>query len=183
MKRRVIFPDPDIWTTPKENPMTTATPAEAADMRRAGVFVKWHCYANPDGVNAALQEALDTKRVAQFVGCVLSTLSAVAAQLLTESGQYAFGEGIATYIDTTLDPDARLPHEWRRAARLIAAHGRDDTTGIATVLQEQDTLTETILALVDVYNSLVPGISTPTGMQIIDGGIRRLTEMEAEGDQ
>lgn len=163
--------------------MTTSTPADAADMRRAGVFVKWHCYANTEGVNAALQEAIDARRVAQFVACVLSTLSAVAAQLLTESGQYAFGEGIATYINTTLDPEGRVPHEWRRAARLIAAHGLNDNAKIAAVLKEQDELTPTILALVDVYVSLVPGLSTPTGMQIVEGGIQRLTGMEAEGDR
>ncbi|MFS0900291.1 hypothetical protein [Mycolicibacterium litorale] len=180
MNRRVIFVPDDYWTNPpKENEMPI-DPNAPGDLRRAGVFIKWRCYNSQDGCNSVLQEALDTGRVAQFVGSVLTTLSAVAAQLLTEHGQRALAEDIAFYA--AADPED-FPHEWRRAARLIAGHGRADTNEIAAVLKEQNELTPTILSIVDVYCQLLPGLTTGIGMQILDNGIRTLSGMEVEGDR
>lgn len=182
MTRRVIFPDPDIWTKPKEHTVNV-NPASAGDLRRAGAFIKHYLYRNGEGVDAILTETLEVGRAGQLAEALLATLDAVSQQLLTEVGLRALDEGVATIADPTFDPDDVIPEEQHRAARLITAHGRDERDEMNRIITETADVTPTLLALVDVYGIVMPGLSTNMGMQVVNNGIRKLSGMEAEGGQ
>ncbi|WP_370500258.1 hypothetical protein NWT09_00100 [Mycolicibacterium sp. jd] len=183
MKRRVIFVDPELWTTPKENRMTI-NPANAGDYRRAGAFIKWHAHGNRDGINAILLEALEAKRPTQFIAAILNTFDGIVPMLATKAGQRGMAELIIAIADGTdnLDPDV-VPEDWRRAARLMVAYGENNSDTMNRILHETPDVSPTIIGICDVYTVVLPMLHTPFGMGIIDTGIRRLSGMEAEGRQ
>ncbi|MDQ1248560.1 MAG: hypothetical protein QG597_2933 [Actinomycetota bacterium] len=177
---RVIFLPPDYFRDPPKENLVTNHPAFAGDMRRAGAFIK-HRIANDDqGVNAILQEAIEAQRVRYFIEATLVTLDAVVAELLTAPGLRGLDEWIAFYAERQWD---RVPTEWHRAARLIIARGRGELDQLNEILGETENVSPTVIAAVDVYRSVIPLMSTHIGDAVLEGGIRRLAGLEAEGDQ
>lgn len=180
-ERRVIFVPDDYWTNPPKENTVSINPHHAADLRRAGVFIKHHLNGDETGVNVILSEVNDTGRTGPFAHCLMVTLAVVSKRLLTEAGMLAFGEGLATVADAQYDPGKLIPDAWRRAARLAIAYERGDHDEANRVVCETDNITPTLLGLIDVHTMLVPSISTATGMQIVDNGISTLVGIEAEG--
>lgn len=145
----------------------------AGDLRRAAAFIKHHAYRNGDGMNAILQEALDVKRAGQFIQSILATYDAIVPQLVTTAGQRAMVEMILI-----LEQDAELDVACRRACRFLVAYGEGDTEGTNAIMRETDDVSPTIVALLDVYATILPTLHTPFGIDIIDRGIRTLSGME-----
>jgi hypothetical protein len=76
--------------------------------------------------------------------------------------------------------------DYRRAAALIAHYGRNDNPGIGEIMAET---AETgrplplILALLAVFNEVIPEMRTPLGMNLLSDYVLRLAGMEAgEGE-
>jgi len=180
VKRRVIFPDPDIWTQPKDTTMN-ATPNNAADLRRAGVFIKHHAHGNRAGMNAILLEALEANRASQFIEGILCTFDVIVPQLCTPAGQRGMAELILGIAQGT--HLAEVPDEWNRAARFLIAYGQQDHTGMNEIMHETDNVSPTIVGILDVYCVALPMLQTPFGISIINSGITALMAKEAEGQQ
>lgn len=174
-RHRVIFPDPTIWT--RKDTMSI----NPADYRRAGALLKHHIDRSTDGVNALLQEALDVGRGTNLIVALLETLDAVAQQILTEIGLRGFDEWIGAY---TMPEFGDYPDTWRRAARLITAHGLKDHAEMDAIISEvDDNVTPVILTAINVYTAVMPVLTTHIGLEIITAGIATLAGMEAAADQ
>lgn len=177
MKRKIIFPDPQIWTHRKAT-MTN----NVGDFRRAGALLKHHTDRNRDGVNVILDEALNLGRATNLIVALLETLDAVAQQLLTNVGLQGFDEWLNAYASPEFGD---YPDTWRRAARLITAHGNKDNAELDAILAEgaDNNVTPLILTAINVYTTVMPVLSTHIGAEILNTGIATLAGMEAEGDQ
>lgn len=150
----------------------------AGDLRRAGAFIKHHTYSNGDGINVILQEALDVGRPNQLIQAILGTLDAIVPQLVTTAGQCAMVEMVQILAeDTELNPD------WNRAARFLLAYGDGDTEAMNRIIWETENVSPTIVAILDIYATILPTLHTPLGMTIIENGILALSAKEAEGDR
>lgn len=180
-RRRVIFVPDDYWTNPPKENTVNLNPHHAADLRRAGVFIKHHLNGDIDGVNAILTEVSENGRTGPFAHSLMVTLAVVSKQLLTDVGRQAFGEGLATVANTDYDPTKMIPEHWRRAARLLIAYERGDHDEANRVIWETDDVTPTLLSLIDVHTMLIPGLCTTLGVQIVDNGVNTLMGIEAEG--
>lgn len=178
---RVIFPDPDIWTTPKEQHTMNVNPNNAGDLRRAAAFIKHHAATNQEGMNAVLQEALGVKRATQFIEGILATYDAIVPQMCTPAGQRGMAELILGIAEG--DHLDAVPDHWQRAARFLVAYGNQRNDEMQQIMHETDNVSPTIIGICDVYTVVLPSLHTPFGMQIIDSGIRALMAKEVEGDQ
>ncbi len=175
-RRKIIFPDPDYWT--RKDTMTVT----AGDYRRGGALLRHHIDRNCAGVNVILEEAVSAGRATNLVVALLETLDAVAQQLLTGVGLRGFDEWIHAYAM----PDfGDYPDTWRRAARLIAAHGLKEHAEMSAIINDtaDDNATPVILTTIDVYAAVMPVLTTQIGTELLDAGIRTLAGMEAEGNQ
>ena len=68
-----------------------------------------------------------------------------------------------------------------RASALVAHFGRDDAEGVHAVLQETvdaRRTTQLLLAVLDLYNQIVPELRTPLGMSLMSSHILRLAGLE-----
>lgn len=181
MKRRVIFIDPELWTTPKENRMNPDI--TTGDWRRAGALLKHRLARDVDGCNAILEETLQAARLTNLIVALIGTLDAVTNQLLTPLGLDALDEWLEAWARTDFDPTRTA--EWTRAAALTAACHANDTAEMDRVIMEgsDDNITPVVLSTIDVYSAACPALATHTGIQVIANGLRLLTGIEGARDQ
>lgn len=69
----------------------------------------------------------------------------------------------------------------RRAAALVAHHGRGDAQGLSAILAEVNDChrpTELVLAVLDLYQQLVPAIHTPLGLQFLSSYLHKVAGLE-----
>ncbi|MDW5613237.1 hypothetical protein [Mycolicibacterium sp. D5.8-2] len=180
-RHRVIFVDPELWTTPKENRMNPTI--TTGDWRRAGALLKHRLARDVDGCNAILEETIQVARLSNLIVALIGTLDAVADQLLTPLGLDGLNEWLEAWTRTDFDPTR--PTEWTRAAALTVACHAKDTSEMHRVIEEgdDDNVTPVVLSIIDAYAAACPALATHTGSQVITHGLRMLTGMEAEGDQ
>ena len=153
----------------------TINPDNAGDLRRAAAFIKHHAYSNRDGMNAILLEALEAQRAGEFVEGILVTYDAIVPQLITPAGQRCMAEMILTFAENTgLDAD------WNRAARLLIAYGENRRDDMNEIIRETDDVSPTIVAILDIYATILPTLHTPFGMDIIERALRTLSAKEVE---
>lgn len=180
MTHRIIFVDPELWTT-KENPMDPTI--TTGDWRRAGALLKHRIARDVDGCNAILEETLQVDRLSNLIVALIGTLDAVVDQLLTPLGLDGLDEWLEAWTGTDFDPSR--PSEWTRAAALTVACHAKDTTEMDRIIREgtDDNVTPVVLSLIDVFAAACPALATHTGTQVITSGLRRLMGMEAGGKQ
>jgi hypothetical protein len=179
VKRRVIFPDPSIWTNKKE-PTMNFTRDDAGDLRRAAAFIKHHHTRNLDGMNAILIEAIEAKRTTEFIAAILDTFDAIVPQLVTPAGQRGMAELVLAMADGT--HHITITEEWNRAARFLIAYGDGDNKLMTRIMHETDDVSPTIVSILDVYTVVLPMLHTPFGIDTIDRGINTLAGIEAGAD-
>lgn len=69
----------------------------------------------------------------------------------------------------------------RRAAALIVHHGRGDNDGLNAIIGETATErrpTELLIAVVDLYQQIVPAVHTELGIQFLSSHLHRLAGIE-----
>jgi hypothetical protein len=54
--------------------------------------------------------------------------------------------------------------------------------GMNAIIRETDDVSPTILAMLDIYATMLPTLHTPFGIDMIDRGIHTLAAKEAEAD-
>lgn len=175
-RRRVIFPDPEIWTQPKENTVTDTRGARG--YRRAAALIKHRIAGDMEGVNAVLDEVADDHQLAPLLGGILGTLTALANLLTTSDGK----EAIAELIEDISNHDA-TPEPVRRAARYLIAFNDHNSAGMDAIIGETDDVAPTIISVLDIYARLVPTMCSSIGLDILDNGICGFAGIEVEGDQ
>lgn len=175
MNRRVIFPDPDIWTTPKEHTMTN----KAADARRAMALISHHTQGNQLGITTIIREAVDADRATELLLAVLDAYPPIVNVLRTPEAQAAMTELVHQIAE--FDEDA----DWQRAARTIIASAQRDLPAMKQIVDEANTeqrCPQLIGCVCGVYGLLLPELGTPIGCNAIAIFTARLTAREAEGN-
>lgn len=174
MNRRVIFPDPDIWSTPKENPMN-----DASDYRRATALIRHHAIGDQAGITAILDEATTEDRGTQLLVALLGVFSFITPLLRTEPARTAIRE----CIDLTADADDQ-PQWVRAAASAIAAHADDDKQrlgdAIDEVLDEGRGGGPLFQGISDIYFHLMPELRAPAGLHALARWTAGLAAAEGE---
>jgi len=82
-RRRVIFPDPEIWTHRKELVMIEV---KAADVRRAAALYAHYGAGNDEGLNAIWEDAVSLGRVAELLIGTLFVFNNLVPLIFTENG-------------------------------------------------------------------------------------------------
>lgn len=73
----------------------------------------------------------------------------------------------------------------RRAAALVAHHGNNNVDGINAVLQEAaeaDRVTQLFLAILDLYQTIVPALYTKLGMQALSQTVLDIANREVSDE-
>lgn len=83
------------------------------------------------------------------------------------------------------EPIVKLtPGDLRRAAALVVHYGQDSPQGVAAILEEtaeENRAAALVLAIVSMYDEIVPAIHTDTGLQILSRHVMQLAGFEEEG--
>ena len=174
-KHRVIFPPDDYWThPPKENTMT-ANPA-AGDCRRATAVVVHYGTNSSDGISEVFKESVEIGRVTELILALLDLFQNVVPQLLTDLGMACISDALIDLAnDETADPRAL------RASRLIIGHSHDDVDQINTVFaqaKEANQITELILDVLHMYNTVAPCVFTPLGVSALQRSVMNFAAQE-----
>ncbi|UUO03630.1 hypothetical protein M4D79_12110 [Mycolicibacterium novocastrense] len=178
MTRRVIFPPADYWTQPQqENPMTNLN---AGDYRRSCALVYHYSHRDAEGCNAVLTEAVDARRVTALIVTVCDVFQHIVPTLVTPLGMACMSELVIDIANTTDgDPDVR------RAAQLIAHQANDNRAAINAVLieaDEDDRINELVNAILNLYETLLPALYSPTGLHALQRTIIDYAAQEDDGD-
>ena len=186
MKRRVIFPDPDIWTQRKATMTDHADNPRAADARRASALTIHHRRRNPAGATEIIRETCTAKRSTELVLALLAIHQTAIVQLRTDAalgfvGRYVqqLANGAAEHADDERAGDIT------RCAALLDAHGRGDTEAINRAMREAVDAgrpTQLIGELLDLYEVLLPELSSEPGIAWLGKCVGTFATEEAEGD-
>jgi hypothetical protein len=79
--------------------------------------------------------------------------------------------------------DPRTPTDLRRAAALIVHHSRQDVAGINSILieaGEENRNSELLLALLHLYQALMPHVHTELGLRLLEGIVLDLAAGEEQ---
>jgi hypothetical protein len=72
--------------------------------------------------------------------------------------------------------------DMRRAAALVVHHSRANSDGCNEILQEAleaDRISELIVAILDLYQTLIPVMHTPLGVTALNGTVLQVAQLEA----
>ena len=182
--RRVIFVDPEIWTTrpSKENHMNNPEGPTPRDVRMAAALIIHHRGGNSEGLAEIVRETIETDRAAQLLDGLLDLHRVYIVQTRTPVGiQY-----LGTYVGQLAEVDDRseLTLDMQRAARVLDCHGRDDVDGINEVLTEtraDNRGAQLLQALLDLYDAVLPEILSEPGRRWLDACIASLIKQEEGG--
>lgn len=185
MTRRVIFPDPEIWTEPKEAHMTAyADQPGPADARRAAALTIWHRRGNPDGITEIVRESAAIGRLVELLLAVLDLHRTAIAELRSEAGinlMALFVQGIAEHAEQNNAQGAAA--DIRRSAQLLDAHGRDDTADINRAVQEASNAgrgVQLFTRLLDIYEHLLPELTSDHGIDWLNRCIAAFANEEVQ---
>lgn len=137
----------------------------AADSRRAAALVSHYSIREVDGCNVVMREAMDTGRVAEMITALCDLFQRIVPALVTGYGMALMSEHVLIMAD---DDEGDL--DVRRAAQLIAHHGNNSREGINKVLtdaDDEDRVTELVLAVLNLYETLLPSLYAPTGLRAL----------------
>jgi len=180
VKRRVIFPDPSIWTN-KEHTMTDDSLTNAGDYRRAAALTLHHRQGNTAGVLAIIDETNNTGRGPQLLFATLDLHEQFISVLRTRDGINL----MADYVHgmAALDADAAPGTEIVRAARILEFHGLKEPAGITREMQAvggDAEATQIFIALLDLYEVAMPELSSQVGIRWIQDHIAAMATEEVQ---
>ncbi len=186
MKRRVIFPDPEIWTR-KATMTQYADHPRAADARRASAITIHHRQQNRDGLVALVLETCEAGRPTELLLALLAIHRTAILQLRSDVGLQFVGRYVKQLAAGAgqLDDNDKAA-DIARSARLLDAHAREDVEAIsATVRAAVDAgrPTELVIRLLDLYEVLLPELSSEPGINWLRGCVSLFAAEEVEGDQ
>lgn len=181
--RRVIFPDPEIWTNGpnKENHMSNPESPTPRDVRMAAALIIHHRSGNPEGLAEIVRETAETDRAAQLLEGVLNLHQIFIAHTRTPVGIQYLGHYVGQLAE--VDERTELTLDMQRAARVLDCHGRDDVDGINEVLTEtraDNRGSQLLLALLDLYDAILPELLSQPGRRWLDACVASLVEQEEE---
>ncbi len=182
MKRRVIFPDPNIWTHKERNyPMTEsyADTPNAADGRRAAALITHHRRGDRTGMYEIVNSAVDHGRPTELVLAVMDLYRRAIVELRTDHGLELLAAYVGQLSTATDDPDTI---DITRAAIILDAHGRGDFVTLSATLSSASTNkrgSETLLALLDLYAVVLPELTSDIGIGWLDRCATTFFEEEA----
>lgn len=162
MTHRVIFVDPDLWTTHKET--TTMSAPDAGDCRRAMATIRHHAITDWAGVKAVLDEALAINRQTELLIATIDCYTAIVELLRTNTALAAMSQFVGTIANDHRD------HDWRRAATCIIARNTANKDRFNTAIiegNELDRNAELLLAVHDIHTVLMPELRTQIGLDAL----------------
>ncbi len=182
--RRVIFPDPEIWTNGpnKENDMSNPESPTPRDVRMAAALIIHHRGGNAEGLAEIVRETIETDRAAQLLQGLLDLHRVYIVQTRTPVGIQYLGTYVAQLAE--VDDRTELTLDMQRAARVLDCHGRDDVDGINEVLTQtraDNRGAQLLQALLDLYDAALPEILSGPGRRWLDACIAALIDQEDAG--
>lgn len=168
MTRRVIFPDPDYWTTPKENATMTdlTTAPNPRDIRMAAALTIHHRNADQQGIADIVRDIAESDRANRLLEALLNIHMIVAVQLHTDLGiDYIRSQVDDIAAVKPVDPETMDIH---RAALIFDGHARGDIDSVNDVLRQlraEKRGTQTLIALLNIYLAVLPELSSTAGKQ------------------
>lgn len=175
MRRRVIFVDPGLWTQRKEH-----NTMSASDHRRAAALLAHHRRSDYAGINAVVDEANQAGRGMELVMSVMGTYRGFIPLVRTDAAIELMGryvEQIATNgVADELDPNLV------KAAKLLWAHGIADFATMTDIFMG-DRPTDVFVKLLDLYEVLLPELTTPAGVDWLTRQAAAMAGLEGQADQ
>lgn len=180
IQRRVIFVDPELWTTHKENIMTDGN-LTAIDFRLAAALTKHHRKGNATGVTEIVRETIDTDRGTPLLAAILDLHARYITDTRTDTG---IGY-LARHVQAigAIDPTDATTLDIHRACHILDGHGRTDYELINTALRDavaDQRGTYLVIALLDLYEAVLPEMSSPAGKAWLDACITTMLGEEGE---
>jgi|KBSSwiStaDraftv2_1062776.scaffolds.fasta_scaffold668325_1 hypothetical protein len=159
-------------TTNGQNP-------DRADYRRAAVLLLHHRRGDKAGMVAIAEETNELDRGPQLLNSVLLLHQALIGLLRTASSinlMAPWVAGMAAVIAT--EPAGK---DVIRAAQILNFHGQQARDGIAVVMNEataEGRSTETLLALLDLYEVVLPELGGAVGVEWLQSQIQAFIDGE-----
>lgn len=159
--------------------MTENQKPNRADYRRAAVLTLHHRRSDKAGVVAVAEETNELDRGPQLLMSVLLLHQVLIGLLRTPNGITLMAPwiaGMAAVIAT--DPAGK---DIVRAAQILNFHGQGANDGIAVAMNEaaaDGRATETLLALLDLYEVALPELSGAVGIEWLESQIQAFIDGE-----
>ncbi|MCV7191873.1 hypothetical protein [Mycolicibacterium brumae] len=183
MSRRVIFPDPQIWTR-KENTMTNPDHVQPRDIRLAAVLIKHHLTSNTAGQVEVIRETVDTDRATALLAAVLDLHAQFVTQTRNQVGLDFFAEGIHALGE--FDPVDEIGQDLLNAIAVVEGHGTGDIAAINEVLTKvraQGRGTQLMINILDVFDHALPELSSHAGIRWLDATVAEILSSGRETGQ
>lgn len=181
MTRRVIFVDPDLWTNHKEHTMTNDD-VTSTDIRLASALTKHHRTGNTAGMHEIVRTTVDTDRGAPLLVALMDLHARYIVDTRTNVGVDFLAVHVQAIgdIEPTDDP---VTVDLHRACLIFDGHGRADYDQINDMLQaavDDERSTHTVIALLNLYQSVLPELSSPAGQAWLDACIAAMLSEEGK---
>lgn len=177
MNRRVIFVDPDYWNQKENNSMSDKP--NARDVRLSAALTIHHRSADRDGMADIALEASEAGRANQLVMALMNLHRVYIMNTRTVQGINFLGTWVQDMGNVKPIDDAAL--DIHRACRILDAHGHDDYDTINQALRSaigENRVTQTILAILDLYQMALPELSSTAGKEFFDACVSVFVEQE-----
>ncbi|BBY61155.1 hypothetical protein [Mycolicibacterium sarraceniae] len=152
----------------------------AADSRRAAALILHYSHRRTDGCNEVLAEAVQAARITELIMALCDLFQHIVPALVTQLGMACLS-GLVVDMANTTDGDPDI----RRAAQLIAHHGNDNSEALTAVLadaDEADRVTELVLAILNLYETLLPPLYSPLGLKTLQQTVLDFAAQEDTDD-
>ncbi|ORB89754.1 hypothetical protein LAUMK42_03724 [Mycobacterium persicum] len=166
-RRRVIFVDPDIWTTRKDRSMTeNHTAPNHGDNRRAAALIAHRANGSIEGIDFVMRQSNQLNRSTQLLRATLNAYRHITGELRTDHALTA----MAQFIELCAKGEEGAGTDIRRAAQAVIADVDHDLEAFNAILIEannDDQAGGVMLGLLELYSALLPELATPYALQCL----------------
>jgi hypothetical protein len=158
---------------------------QAADARRASALTIHHRRGNTAGLVEIVRETCEENRPTELLLATLAIHQDAIVELRSEAGLHLLAkhvQGLAAFTPPSDSKPAAITDVCRSAA-LLDSHGRDDIAGINAAVQaavKDGRPTELVIGLLDLYEHLLPELSSDEGIDWLNRCINAFAAEEAQ---
>ncbi len=188
MSRVIFLPDDYFTNPPKETTVTDnyADNPRAGDARRASALTIHHRQGSTAGLVEIVRETCENGRATELVLAILEIHRSAIVQLRSEVGLEYLGCYVGQLAAGAAEhEDSEQAADIARSADLLDAHARGDVKAINKAMREAVAAgrpTELVTNLLNLYEVLLPELSSEPGIRWLRTCVGTFAGEEAEGD-